>query len=118
LSHGAAPCDMKEEMALSHVSEFAHVQCSSGGLILPAHSPYDRQVVRQHVQQLVGPIGSVQLGVDGNDWTVTRPNGQPHSCTECAQPQLLRCSRADGRTPICIACVLAAPNENASWEDQ
>ncbi len=104
---------------MSHVSEFAHVQCSRGGLIMPAYSPYDRQLLREHVQQLVGPVGSLQLGLDGDRWTVTRLGGRPHSCTECSQPlKLLHCSRSGDRTPMCIACVLASPDDNALGEDR
>ena len=118
LSRGPWACDVEERKVVSHVSAFAHVQCSRGGLVMPAHSPYDRQLLRQHVERLVGPTDSVQLGLDGDEWTVTRLRGQPDSCTGCSQPlKLLHCSRVAGHTPMCFTCVLAAPND-AAWEDR
>jgi hypothetical protein len=94
------------------VSVFAHVQCPRGGLIIPTHSPYDRQLLREHLEQLTGPAGSVRLGLDGEEWTVTRLHGMLRGCTNCSQPlKLLHCSRTAGRTSVCFTCVLASQDD-------
>jgi hypothetical protein len=74
---------------------------------MPARSPYDRQLLREHVELLAGRLRTVQLGLDGTRWTVTRVEGQSPSCATCAEPRgVLRCSRADDHEPTCIACVM------------
>jgi hypothetical protein len=97
---------------LSHVSDIAQVQCARGGLVLPACSPYDRQLLREHVEKLVAPCGSLQLGLDGNEWTITRLREELSSCTGCSQPlRLLRCRRTADDTLRCIRCVLSLSDD-------
>ena len=69
---------------LLHVSDVAHMQFSGGGLVMPADSPYDRQLLREHVQTLIQPGSPLQLRLRGNEWTVTRLSGVDPCCTACA----------------------------------
>ncbi len=90
-----------------HVSDVAQMQFPGGGRVMPADSPYDRQLLRELVPTLVQGGDTLQLRLDENEWIVTRLSGAGRSCTACAQPlRVLRCRRENDPTALCIECVL------------
>ena len=75
---------------------------------MPAGSPYDRQLLREHLEGLVPRVRSVRLGLDGMHWTVTRLGDARPFCTTCAEPRgALLCQRDNDAQSTCIACVMA-----------
>jgi hypothetical protein len=74
--------------------------------VAPAQSPYDRQMLRQHVEQLVGHSSTLTLGLHGRQWIITR-SSLDSPCVSCTQPLgRLRCSRGGDPGARCIDCVL------------
>jgi hypothetical protein len=101
---------------LSHVSNVAHVEGGSGTFVLPVHSPYDRQMLREHVEILARRVSTLTLGLHGTRWTVTRRSSPESRCTTCTQSLgRLQLHRGDEAVASCIDCALQ-PGSNASEE--
>ena len=85
----------------------ARIDDAAGGIILPARSAYDRQLVLECLRQRVRRSASVRLELDGRRWSVTLP--PPPLQRACARCQHSACvyrindARADG--PLCAACL-------------
>lgn len=75
----------------------AHVSFTGGGVFVPARSPYDRQLLVEHVLDRVRSKGSVQVLVDDRRWTVNLLRGS----------RTARCWSCDG-TVASIACCIDA----------
>lgn len=89
---------------MSQVSN-VHVQDVSGTFVVPAHSPYDRQVLREHVERRGGRVSALTLG--GTRWLVTRLPAVDARCTSCTQfLGRLSCRRVDDDAATCIDCAL------------
>ena len=92
---------------MSETSNIAHVQGGSGTFVAPAQSPYDRQMLREHVEQLVGHGSSLTLGLHGRQWIITRRSAADSPCMSCTQLLgRLSCSRGGDAGATCIDCVL------------
>ena len=92
---------------MSEQTNSAQVRCVHGTVVLPASDPYDRQLVREHVEELTRRVPDVTLAVDGGRWTVSRTRGAAGTCAKCAQrTPSVRCVRVDGRGAQCLDCVL------------
>ena len=93
---------------MSHLSNVARVQGGSGTLVLPARSPYDRQMLREHVEMLAGRVSTLTLGMDGTRWIITRPTPADSRCTTCTRfLGRLSCSRRDEAAATCIGCAIS-----------
>jgi hypothetical protein len=85
----------------------AQVRCEHGFVVLPATDPYERQLVREHLEQLTRRVPEVTLALDGGRWTVSRTHGPFGTCEKCAaRAPAVRCVPADGRGVRCLDCVL------------
>ena len=85
---------------MSYASNVAHVEGGSGTFVLPTHSPYDRQVLREHVELLAGRVPTLTLGVHGVRWTISRgPLGglALHNMYAISRAAQLQPRRRDGR---------------------
>ncbi len=92
---------------MSYVSNVAHVEGGSGTLVMPAHSPYDRQMLREHVNMLAGRVPTLTLGVHGVRWTVSRGHSTNSHCTTCTQTMgRLICSRNGDVDTSCLDCAM------------
>jgi hypothetical protein len=92
---------------LSYASNVAHVQGESGTFVVPAHSPYDRQMLREHIEILAGRVAELTLNVQGTRWTITRGIAFDSRCTTCTQfLSRLSCSRGPDAPATCIDCVM------------
>ena len=101
---------------MSYASNVAHVEGGSGTFVLPAHSPYDRQMLREHVDMLANRVSALTLGLYGTQWTVTRRPPADSRCTTCAQfLGRLSCSREDEAVASCIDCAMQ-PRSSAGEE--
>ena len=101
---------------MSHASNIAHVQGVSGTFVVPAHSPYDRQMLREHVEMLAGRVSTLTLGLRGTRWIITRCPAAGARCTTCAHfLGRLSCSRGDEAAAMCIDCAMQ-PERNERRE--
>ncbi len=92
---------------MSETSNIAHVQRGSGVFVVPAQSPYDRQMLREHVERLVGHGSTLTLGLHGRQWIITRRSVADSPCSSCTRPLgRLRCSRGGAVGATCFDCAL------------
>jgi hypothetical protein len=92
---------------LSQVSSIAHVHADCGTFVVPAQSPYERQLLREHVEMFSGRVSALTLGMDGARWIVTRHASADLRCAECTQVLgRVSCSRGDHGAPMCIECAI------------
>ena len=61
----------------------ARVSFPGGGLIVPAHTPYDRELLFEHVEACAKQHGCVRLDWRHEHWTVSVSNGQREVCAAC-----------------------------------
>jgi hypothetical protein len=93
----------------------AHVEAVSGTFIVPAYSPYDRQMLRDHVETLAARGSTLTLGVHGTRWTVTLHGLADERCATCAQILgRLSCSRVDDEDATCIDCAMRPQHDTGA----
>ena len=103
---------------MSGVSNFAQVQGVSGTFVVPAHTPYDRQMLREHLTGRVGRLLTLTLGMHGKRWIITRHNATNPRCAACAQSVgPLSCDPGDGGCTTCIDCAMR-PENSEPMEDE
>jgi hypothetical protein len=103
---------------LSDILKVAEVQGVSGTFVAPTQSPYDRQVLREHIERLANRVATLTLSLDGECWTVARCTHTDVRCATCAQfVGGLSCSRAADPTVACIDCVLRSGNDQQTEGD-
>jgi hypothetical protein len=82
----------------------AHVSFQGGGLIVPAHTPYERELLFEHVEASAKQRGGVRLDWRHQQWTVRVSNGQREVCAACRRAlNNLMTYRFDGRI-LCAWC--------------
>jgi hypothetical protein len=86
----------------------AHVTYAGGGLVLPADTPYDRQLLRENVLDTVRREGKVRISVGKITWMVERPSEDRFSgCHACKRQLLVAALHASGTdTTFCATCAL------------
>ncbi len=67
------------------MNHIAHMSFQGGGLLLPAHTPYEREVLVECVEAATKRYGRVQLEVDGRQWTIRMSRGRQRICASCSQ---------------------------------
>ena len=84
----------------------AHISFVGGGVFLPARSPYDRQLLAEHVGERVQAKGQVQVLMGDRRWIVRRNRGALVArCTRCGMPAATACySRGCEEVCYCVAC--------------
>ena len=98
---------------MTYESHVAYVQGVSGTFVLPAHSAYDLQIVREHVGTLTGHGSTLTLGTHGTRWTITQDTPRDSRCATCAQfLSRLSCSRRDEAAMTCFDCAMSEPATN------
>lgn len=101
---------------MSEVSNIAHVQGRSGTLVVSTCGPYDRQILREHVEALAGRVSPLTLGVWGTRWTVTRRVAADPRCAACTKfLGRVSCRRRDEAAATCIDCAMQ-PQSDAYTE--
>jgi hypothetical protein len=82
----------------------AHISFEGGGLILPAQTPYEQQLLFEHVEASTKRYGHVGLSAKGRHWTISLNAVLRQLCTRC--PRLLQAFtyRSAGRN-FCGHCV-------------
>jgi hypothetical protein len=85
----------------------AHVSFAGGGLFLPARSPYDRQVLAEHVRERVRANGRVQVLMGEHLWMMHRNRGTTTYCARCGVAAGIACHfSGSGEACYCVACAL------------
>lgn len=103
---------------MSDVSNCAQVQGVSGTFLVPAHTPYERQILREHLARRVGHRSPLTLGMHGKRWIITRDNSTSSRCASCAQAVgRLSCHQDDGGYTTCIDCAMR-PQNSEPMEDE
>ena len=79
-------------------------------MFLPARTPYDRQVVAEHVSAYLRASGQVQVLVDERRWMVQFVRAAlPVCCCRCdATVDVAWLSPAEGQWVYCARCALAS----------
>jgi hypothetical protein len=84
----------------------AHVSFLGGGIFLPARTPYDRQILLEHVADRVHVKGRVQVLMHDRRWLVQLNHGpSAMHCTSCNAPMDSVCVVDNGDLPYCLRCV-------------
>jgi hypothetical protein len=88
----------------------AHVSFPGGGMFLPARSPYDRQMLVEHIADRVRSKGHVQVLLDERRWMVQLNRRAPFPvCASCGDTVDSSCySPADDGVAYCLSCALGA----------
>jgi hypothetical protein len=110
---------MAEVSLMSVLSKaIAHVSFPGGGMFLPARSPYDRQMLVEHVTNRVRSKGRVQVLLDEQRWMVYLNRGPRTACSNCGRAADSACCRpADAGAAYCLGCALG-PAANLSTAHQ
>ncbi len=88
----------------------AHVSFPGGGIFLPARSPYDRQLLAEHVVHRVRAKGQVQVLVDDRRWMVClNRSASTAGCMGCGGGLQSACySSAGGDLAYCVRCAFGS----------
>jgi hypothetical protein len=85
----------------------AHVSFPGGGMFLPARSPYDRQLLVEHVADRARSEKHVQVLVDDRRWIVNlNHESAPVICSRCQGALLLSCHSLGVGDAYCVKCAL------------
>ncbi|HVO23769.1 MAG TPA: hypothetical protein VMW56_09085 [Candidatus Margulisiibacteriota bacterium] len=85
----------------------AHVSFAGGGTFLPARSPYDRQLLAEHVRERVRAKGQVQVLMGDNLWMMYRKRDRNTRCARCGVAAPIACHfSGSGEACYCVACAL------------
>ena len=67
------------------MNDIAHLSFQGGGLILPATTPYEREVLVECVEATTKRHGHLRLEVDGRHWTIRMTDALRPVCVACSQ---------------------------------
>jgi hypothetical protein len=67
------------------MKNIAHLSFKGGGFILPAHTPYERELLVECVEATTKRYGHLRLEVGGRRWTIRTSNGLRPVCDSCSQ---------------------------------
>ena len=93
----------------------AHVSFAGGGTFLPTRTPYQRQMLVEHVLQCVRANGQVQVLVDDQRWMVyLRGGALTVCCSRCGHSLGSAVySTGDATEAYCGECALGGKQGNA-----
>jgi hypothetical protein len=87
----------------------AHISFTGGGVVLPAHTPYDRQLLFEHVEASARQHHHVELSAKGRHWGLSRHSAYGEPCVGCNRAPHGLIYRCDG-LGFCGHCVRRALN--------
>ena len=85
----------------------AHISFEGGGLILPAHTPYECQLLFEHVEASAKQHQHVELTAKGRQWKIGLPSARRERCAGCLGSLHRRAFRTNGRS-LCVHCARRA----------
>lgn len=89
------------------MKDMAHISFEGGGLIVPARTPYERQLLIEHLEVATNRHGHVRLDINRQRWTVSVNGGAGEPCTICARSPDHLTYRRDARS-LCRHCARSA----------
>jgi hypothetical protein len=86
----------------------AHITFSGGGMVISAATPYERQVLIEHVLGHVRSKRHIQVQADRRRWVVELADeGKPTVCAHCERRIFDAVCRSHlAETPYCVVCAL------------
>ncbi|MBI4516424.1 MAG: hypothetical protein HY699_11490 [Deltaproteobacteria bacterium] len=63
----------------------AHITFKGGGLILPARTPYERELLVEYIEASVRRHGRLLLDVNRGQWTISKRQGLRTVCASCSR---------------------------------
>jgi hypothetical protein len=86
----------------------AHVTFANGGLVLPDHTPYERQILQDYVLDQARHTDGLRIKVGRTLWLVERPgDDHPVVCARCRRPLKVAALHTSGsKATYCAACAL------------
>ena len=93
----------------------AHISFPGGGTFLPARSPYDREMLIEHVAHRVRAKGRVQVLLNEQRWLVDVGTGgaSGDGCSACGRTLDMTWCVADVGVPYCAKCAFASGFDSA-----
>ena len=85
------------------MKDVAHIWFDGGGLIMPAQTPYERQLLVEHLEVSTKQHGSVRLELNRRHWTISRNTRPDTVCGSCSRSRDDLTYRFDGQT-LCGQC--------------
>jgi hypothetical protein len=82
----------------------AHISFDGGGLILPHHTPYDRELVFEHLEASARQHQHVVLSAKGRHWRILLNSADGERCGSCARLLRTLVFRGNGKS-LCGQCV-------------
>lgn len=67
------------------MNDIARLSFKGGGVILPVHTSYERELLVEHVEASTKRHGHILLEVNGRRWTISTSNGLRPVCVSCSQ---------------------------------
>ncbi len=94
----------------------AHISFVGGGVFLPARSPYDRQMLAEHIGERVQAKGQVQVLMGDRRWIIHRNRGPLAArCARCGMAAATACyTRGREEICYCVPCAFGAELEPAA----
>ncbi|MFI5394698.1 MAG: hypothetical protein ACHQ9S_04125 [Candidatus Binatia bacterium] len=87
----------------------AHIVFAGGGLVLPARTPYELQILREYVLDRARHKEQMRINVGRKTWIVERASeDRPFACARCKRQQLTVAAlrKPGNETTYCVACSL------------
>ena len=84
----------------------ARLFVEAGTLTLDADVPYDRQLVFEYADRYARRQGSIEMDLDGVQWTVSASVPRAPRCTNCGR-RVHSLSYSDQRHSLCPRCARA-----------
>jgi hypothetical protein len=82
----------------------AHISFAGGGLILPAYTPYDRELVFEHIEASAKQHAHMELSAKGRHWTISVRSARHETCFRCSRSLRDLAYRGNGQN-FCARCV-------------
>ena len=67
------------------MSGIAHLSFKGGGLVLPVHTPYERELLVEHIEASTKRHGRSRLELNRRRWVIRTNEGVRAVCASCSQ---------------------------------
>ena len=94
------------------MNDIAYVSFHGGGLILSARTPYERQLLVEHLETSTRRYGRVRLKMNHGHWVISVNDGAGRVCAACSQwPSSLGYpAGSTGRLSVVSTCATRCAN--------
>jgi hypothetical protein len=96
--------------------EIARIHMDGGALLLPARTPYEREVVFDHVRHRLRLHGSVQLEMNGRRCRIELVAASAGACCAGCGGRISRFACKLGAQMLCVDCALKAAGSRPGVE--